>query len=172
MRGTLAATIAFVLAPFAVCAQSTPNLSYGQVPTAGQWNAYFAAKQDLLAYTPLNRAGGTLLGKLNTYPSTINGAGFAIPVGIAPSAPITGDVWMTGAGLFVRTNAGIIGPLIQAGAASPPATVATLTTCATATRGMTAYVTDAMTPTYGAPLTAGGSSVVPAFCNGSAWVAY
>lgn len=28
------------------CAQSSPNLVYGQVPTAAQWNGYFAAKQD------------------------------------------------------------------------------------------------------------------------------
>lgn len=38
--------LALFLAPLAAHAQSSPGLSYGQVPTAGQWNSYFAAKQD------------------------------------------------------------------------------------------------------------------------------
>lgn len=41
--------LALFLAPFAAHAQSSPGLTYGQVPTAAQWNSYFAAKQD---YTP------------------------------------------------------------------------------------------------------------------------
>lgn len=35
-------------------AQSSPGLAFGQVPTAAQWNSYFAAKQDYLGFTPLN----------------------------------------------------------------------------------------------------------------------
>lgn len=35
-------------------AQSSPGLVTGQVPTAAQWNSYFAAKQDYLGFTPLN----------------------------------------------------------------------------------------------------------------------
>ncbi len=33
-------------ASFSADAQSSPGLYNGQVPTAGQWNSYFAAKQD------------------------------------------------------------------------------------------------------------------------------
>lgn len=77
-------------------------LVYGQVLTAGQWNALFNAKQDLLGYTPLNRAGGTMLGRLITAPSTVQMAGLQIPEGTAPASPNDGDVWATAAGLFIR----------------------------------------------------------------------
>jgi len=40
----------------AALAQSSPGLRYGQVPTAAQWNSYFAAKQDTLSFVPLNPA--------------------------------------------------------------------------------------------------------------------
>lgn len=33
-------------------AQSTPGFVTGQVPTAAQWNSYFAAKQDYLGFIP------------------------------------------------------------------------------------------------------------------------
>ncbi len=43
------AIIAVILAASAsnAWAQSTPNFSYGQVPTAGQWNGAFSAKHDV-----------------------------------------------------------------------------------------------------------------------------
>lgn len=44
--------------------QTSPNLIPGQVPTAAQWNSYFAAKQDVLNFVPLSRQGGTMLGLL------------------------------------------------------------------------------------------------------------
>lgn len=53
------------LLSFPVLAQSTPNFTYGQVPTVAQWNSYFAAKEDVLGYTPVNRAGDTMTGVLN-----------------------------------------------------------------------------------------------------------
>lgn len=169
-RAALALTIA--LLPLAAIAQTSPNLSYGQVPTAGQWNGFLSSKQDLLNYTPLNRAGGTMSGKLNTNPSTINGAGFSVPFGIAPSVPSNGDIWTTTAGLFVRLNGVTIGPLVQAGAADPAYTVATLPTCNTSAKGLNAYVTDAASPTYNGALTGGGAVVVPVFCSGVAWTAH
>lgn len=79
-------------------------LVYGQVLTAGQWNALFNAKQDSLGYTPLNIAGGTMLGRLITAPSTDQLAGFVIQEGIAPTSPNDGDIWETSAGLFARIN--------------------------------------------------------------------
>lgn len=45
-------------------AQSSPNLITGQVPTAAQWNSYFAAKQDTLGYTAVRKSGDVMLGLL------------------------------------------------------------------------------------------------------------
>jgi hypothetical protein len=39
-------------------------------------------------------------GKVNTIASTTSGAGFRIPLGTAPTTPLSGDLWMTSAGLF------------------------------------------------------------------------
>lgn len=51
-----------------------------------------------------------------------------------------------------------------------PYTVSTLPSGAYATIGMTAYVTDATSPTYLGALTGGGSGKCPVFYNGSSWV--
>jgi hypothetical protein len=83
-------------------AQSSPNFSRGQVPTAGQWNAAFATKQDRLTFTPLNQAGGTMAGKLQAAPATVNGAGFSLLPGITPTSPSNGDLWVSGGSLFAR----------------------------------------------------------------------
>lgn len=96
-------------------AQSTPNFSYGQVPTAGMWNGAFASKQDALNFVPLNRAGGTMLGRLTAAPSTVNGAGLNLPPGTAPGLPNNGDLWTTSAGLFARINGSTVGPYTAAG---------------------------------------------------------
>ncbi len=45
---TILAALLLALAPAQAVAQTTPNLRTGQVPTAAQWNNYFAAKQDLI----------------------------------------------------------------------------------------------------------------------------
>lgn len=114
--------IAFVLAGAGVAfAQSSPGLTYGQVPTAGQWNSYFAAKQDVLGYTPLNQAGGTMLGPLKTAPSTISAAGFSLLPGVAPNLPNNGDVWLTSSGLYYRAGNITFGP-IGSGTITGPAT--------------------------------------------------
>ena len=134
--------------------------------------ASFAAKQDFLNYTPLNRAGGTMTGKLNTAPSSLTQSGINVSPGVVPGVPGNGDVWVTSAGLFVRVNGVTIGPLIQAGAADPAYTVATLPTCNTAAKGLNAYVTDATSPTYNGTLTGGGAVVVPVFCSGVSWTAH
>lgn len=46
----------------------------------------------------------------------------------------------------------------------------TVSTLPTGVEGMTAYVTDALTPTFLATVVGGGSSVVPVFYNGSNWI--
>lgn len=48
-----------------IMAQSSPNFYQNFVPTPGQWKSYFAAKQDVLGYVAVNKAGDTMLGKLN-----------------------------------------------------------------------------------------------------------
>lgn len=93
---------AMALVPISAMGQSSPNFSYGQVPTAGQWNAAFASKQDRLTYTPLNQAGGTMLGRLAVAPSTVNGSGLTILPGATPQSPGNGDLWATSVGLFAR----------------------------------------------------------------------
>lgn len=95
---------------------SSPNLIFGQVPTAQQWNAAFAAKQDNLGYTPLNRAGDSMLpgSNLTAAASTSLGAGFSILPGFAPTNPQDGDIWTTLSGIFVQINGQTIGPLLDA----------------------------------------------------------
>lgn len=81
---------------------ANPGFTFGQVPTAAQWNAAFDAAQPLLGFTPVNRAGDTMTGKLNTPASALGSSGFALAPGVAPSAPVNGDLWLTGSGIFAR----------------------------------------------------------------------
>jgi hypothetical protein len=98
----------------ATLAQSAPPypFGFGAVPTPGQWAQAFQAKQDVLNYTPLNRAGGTMLGKLWVAPSSVAQAGINIAPGVAPGAPQNGDFWMTASGLFYQANGTVIGPIV------------------------------------------------------------
>jgi hypothetical protein len=95
----------------AAYAQTSPNLSPGQVPTNGQWNSYFAAKQDYLGTPALPSGGGIMTGELTTAVPTTASAMFTMPPGVAPTSPVNGDMWMTTAGLFIRVNGSTIGPL-------------------------------------------------------------
>ena len=104
-------------------AQTNPNLSYGQVLTAGQLNALFASKQDVLKSQPLGVTGGTLTGPLRTAPSSVNSTGFSLAPGTAPSVPADGDFWLTSSGLFARVN-GTTVPLAGAAGFAPIASPA------------------------------------------------
>jgi hypothetical protein len=139
-----AATIAAMLslAP-TVFAQSTPGLTKGQVPTAGQWNNFFASKQDALGYTPINSAGGVMTGRLITAPPGASTSGLNLTPGSTPAAPVNGDLWMTSSGFFARVNGVTIGPIGGATSSSfagtSPITVsfpAGVTTYACATCGI------------------------------------
>ena len=135
MRRLILALASLALSSIAALAQSSPNLITGQVPTAAQWNKFFADKQDVLGYVPLNVAGGTMTGLLTTAASTATTAGFRAQQGTAPSSPVNGDVWMTTAGLFYRANSVTIGPLVDAsgsGVTSVTANNASLTISPTA----------------------------------------
>ena len=132
LRGAAAAAWLLIAAACPAAAQSSPNLSKGQVPTAGQWNSLFAGKQDALGYVPLNVAGGVMTGRLTTAPPGAATAGFNLTPGATPASPANGDLWATSAGLFARVNGATVGPLlggngsiapifINLNAAAPPA---------------------------------------------------
>ncbi|MGU7771048.1 hypothetical protein ACV229_12785 [Burkholderia sp. MR1-5-21] len=57
-------------------------------------------------------------------------------------------------------------------AALPPATFATLPVCSKPSVGSTYMVTDASSPQYAKPLVGGGTTTVPAVCDGSKWIAH
>ena len=113
MKNFLRATlIAFGLLPTAAFAQSgCATIINGAVLTAGQWNACFATKQNVLGFTPLNIAGGVMTGKLTTAAATTLATGFNIAPGVAPTSPNNGDMWTTSGGLFVQINGVTVGPL-------------------------------------------------------------
>ena len=50
------------------------------------------------------KAGTTFTGLVTTVASATTGAGFNLPHGAAPSAPVNGDVWTTTGGFFWRQN--------------------------------------------------------------------
>src|ERR1700752_3045126 len=103
--------VALALLPGAALAQSNPGLVYGQVPTAAERNSYFGSKQDLLGYTPLNKAGDTMLGELNTFATTASSSGLNLAPGIAPTSPLNGDILITSGGFYARVNGTTLGPL-------------------------------------------------------------
>jgi hypothetical protein len=93
------------------CAQ----IVQGAVLTAGQWNNCFSQKQDDLGYTPINKAGDAMAGRLTTVaPSTL--AGFNLTPGSDPISPVNGDVWVKSSGMYVRINGATVGPLLGAAA--------------------------------------------------------
>jgi len=96
---------------FAQSAPSNPAMTYGMVPTVGQWNNWFQQKQDTLGFTPVNRAGDTMLGRLKTTGSTASTAGFSILTGTAPNVPNNGDIWLTSSGLYYQAGNMTFGPI-------------------------------------------------------------
>ncbi|HEY0120669.1 MAG TPA: hypothetical protein VGC14_02720 [Rhizobium sp.] len=101
-----------------------PNLTYSQVPTAGQWNLYFSQKQDALGYTPVNRAGDTMTGKLKVLSSSTSAAGINLAPGTGPTSPDDGDLWTTNTGLYVQIDGDTIGPIRNGNMSGPEVSVA------------------------------------------------
>lgn len=108
--------------PCAAIAQTSPNLTKGQVLTAGQWNQLFQSKQDTLGFVPLNSAGGVMTGRLVTAAPGASTSGFNMLPGSAPASPADGDLWVTSSGLFARVNGVTIGPISGGTSASFGAT--------------------------------------------------
>ena len=121
MKVFLQSLAALLISSVCALAQSPcPPIVYGAVLTPAQWQSCFMAKADVgsftsggasLPYTPLNKAGDSMLGELTTFPSAAGGSGLNIAPGAAPSSPANGDVWVTAAGMFVRINGVTLGPL-------------------------------------------------------------
>lgn len=112
LRRLLLAAALLLGAPAAALAQSgCQYIAYGVTLTTAQWQACFAAKQNALTYTPLNKAGDSMLGRLGTIASTTTTAGFNLPQGTAPTSPVNGDIWTTSDGLWVQAGGVTIGPL-------------------------------------------------------------
>lgn len=122
---TLAAVIFAAALPCAALAQTSPNLTFGQVLTPGQWNQIFQSKQDALGFTPMNATGGVFLGRVVTAPPGATTAGLNLTPGSTPASPVNGDLWATTLGLFVQINGATVGPLISV---ATPCTLCGLTT--------------------------------------------
>lgn len=57
-----------------------------------------------LGYTPLNKAGDSMVGKLTALASSTSSAGFNLPHGVAPTTPVNGDIWTTTGGVYAHVN--------------------------------------------------------------------
>jgi hypothetical protein len=136
MKKRVAFLLAAALFASPAIAQTNPGLSRGVVLTPGQWDALFSGKQDTLGFTPLNSAGGVMLGRLVTAPPGATTSGLNLTPGTAPGSPANGDLWVTGSGLFAQINGATVGPI---GGASSGSFAATLPLAVTFPGGVTTY---------------------------------
>lgn len=141
--------LAAAIHPQVASAQSNPGFYYRFVPTAAQWNSYFAAKQDVLGYTPINKAGDVFLGRVIMWPSSATGAGVNLGVGSQPTALTAGDLWATTGGFYGYVNGQIIGPF-----GTSPTGLAGVGGNVQVTAG-----TDSTSPTSGAFTVVGGAGI-------------
>lgn len=110
LRSLLSAALIWAAFVVPALGQSTPNWSYGKVPTPAEWNNEWASKQDYLGAAPLLTTGGSMLGRLSVAPSSTVRAGLNIQSGVAPTTPVDGDIWYAGTQLVAQIN-GISVPL-------------------------------------------------------------
>lgn len=69
---------------------------YRYVPTNTQWLNCLNSKQDLLAFTPLNSAGGVMSGRLVILnPTTPQAPLNLLPMASDPTSKANGDIWVT-----------------------------------------------------------------------------
>lgn len=141
--------------------------------------------QEILDYTtsnnaqliqPSNATGGgsvqILSESANGCIQFYTGTGVTLNGQICPPGNWTINAPTSGTALAVTGLSGQLGISSTQPIGLPGFTVSTLPTCNTALKGGMAYVTDATSPTYNGALTGGGSTVVPVFCNGSAWTSH
>lgn len=99
-------------------------------------------------------ASPTFTGKASTAASATGGAGFNIPQGSAPSAPVNGDIWTTTSGLFAQISGSTIGPfgtgsggMVYPGLGIPVSTGSAWASSVTAPSGAIVGTTDTQTLT-------------------------
>lgn len=103
-RSALISIIFTVLLCGSAVAQSACSyIYYGAVLTPAQWAYCFEQKQDVLNFTPLNKAGDTMNGTL-VLPSASTDGSVVLTPGSVPSAPSNGAMWVTSSNLWVRLN--------------------------------------------------------------------
>lgn len=106
---------------------SNPGLAYGQVPTAAQWNSYFAGKQDWSAILDaIIAAGGapTVTTPTTWTPTDASGAGLSLATATVTYTKLGNIVFASGQITYPATangNAAVIGGLPVA---VPPLTYA------------------------------------------------
>lgn len=86
--------------------QGTGAAEYDRLRVSDVWSTWTvlrvgAAAQDAIFFP---KTGGTLTGKATTLASATGGAGFALPAGAEPTAPVNGDIWNTGTKLQIRID--------------------------------------------------------------------
>ncbi len=90
LRSLIAGALLLASAAAAQAQSGCSFIAFGAVLTAAQWNLCFQQKNDALGYTPVNKAGDTMLGKLTMAASTTSASGINIAPGAAPSVPVNG----------------------------------------------------------------------------------
>jgi hypothetical protein len=109
---------------FGLAGASTPGGSTSQIQynNAGALSGSANFTWDN-ANNRVNTVNLTATGLILTAASASGGAGFRVPHGAAPSAPVDGDLWSTTSGLFARINGATVGPFASsAGSLTNPMT--------------------------------------------------
>lgn len=129
--------------PALAFAQSSPGLVTGQVPSATQWNSYFAAKQNNLGYTPMN-PGNNLSDvynitaaktNLGVVPFTSTVPGIVPATGIAPSTDVlfANGTWGPNPGSGSVLTVSVVSANGMAGTVANPTTTPAITLSTTIT---------------------------------------
>lgn len=81
--------------------------AFAPFASSAPWSGITGLPTTLTGYgitDALNKAGDTATGKIS-FPASVTGAAsLGVPHGVAPSAPVNGDLWSTTTALFVRLN--------------------------------------------------------------------
>lgn len=102
--------------------------------------------------------------------SVPSGSGYGWQSGTSNADAVNDTGFHRNAAKVIEVNSGTAGAYTGTALVLGPQTVAQLPTCGTTTKGARATVTDATSTTFMGSLTGSGSSVVPVFCNGTAWL--
>jgi len=100
------------------------NLPHGAAPSAPVngdiWTTTtnLSWRQNGATYNAMNLNGAQQVSGVKTFTAepimpvpAAGGASIRLPHGVAPSAPVDGDLWTTSAGMYVRVSGGTVGPI-------------------------------------------------------------